>query len=247
MVKRASLVNLVALFVALSAVIALLPLVSDLLWVHFVHPPPSQSERVLGGICDLLFCTSLLLAYFMWLQRRAVIIPLGLVAMAIAGLRLLSPLLNIGRYLYPNPVFDPVSSALEAALPWAFLAALVLHPTVRAGFGEPVPVRFSLRWLFIVAAAYVGLFIAAAFMMSVSPNWIETLLTLPGTLFVRLLIRFGAARGFHDPVGFLLVILGSALVWGCVFALICPHIRARRQEPSNQPMERTADRSASTF
>src|SRR4051812_5983099 len=106
MVKRAPLINLVAFFVTLSAMVGLLPFVSDLLWVHFVHPPPSQSERVLGGICDVLFCTSLLLAYFMWLQHRAVVIPLTLVTMATAGLRLLSPLLNIGRYLYANPVFD---------------------------------------------------------------------------------------------------------------------------------------------
>ena len=243
MVKRAPLVNLVAFFVAVSAVAGLLPLVSDLLWVHFVHPPPSQSERVLGGIRDLLFCTSLLLAYFMWLQRRAVVIPLSLVAMAIAGLTVLSPLLNIGRYLYANPVFDPVSSALAGALPWASLAALLLHRTVHAGFGEPVPIRFSLRWLLIVAAAYVALFIAATSMISVSPNWIETLLTLPGTLFLGLLIRFGAAPWFQDPVGFLLATFGSALAWGCVFALICPQFRARRREPSNQAMERTADSS----
>jgi hypothetical protein len=185
MVARPSLVNLTALFVAVAAVVGLLPLVADLLWGPVIaHPFPSQSERVLGGIRDLLFCSSLLLAYFMWLQRRAVAVPLSLTAMAIAGLTALSPLLNIGRYLYPNPVFDPASSALEAAFPWVFLAALLLHPTVRNGFGEPLRIRFSVRWLLVVVAAHVAVFITATSMMSVSPNWIETFLTLPGRIFV---------------------------------------------------------------
>src|SRR5688572_1131180 len=147
MVARVPLVSLVAFFVASAAVVGLLPFVSDLLWVHFAHPPPSQSERVIGGIRDVLFWGSLLLAYLMWLQRRWVGIVLCLTSIAIAGLTLLSPLLTTGRYLYANPVFDPMSVALQHALPWFFLAALLLHPAVRGGFSEPVPIRFSLRWL----------------------------------------------------------------------------------------------------
>jgi hypothetical protein len=87
----------------------------------------------------------------------------------------------------------------------------------------PVQIR---RVLFLIAEL---LFIAEVFLWPIA----LFLLTLPGTLFVRLLTRFGAARWFHDPVGFLLEMFGSALVWGCVFALICPRIRARRREPSN--------------
>ena len=89
-----------AAFVAVAAIVGLLPLVSDLLWgPEIVHPPPSQSERLIGGIRDLLFCTALVLAFFMWLQRRVVALVLCVICIAIAGLTLLSPLLTIGRYL----------------------------------------------------------------------------------------------------------------------------------------------------
>jgi hypothetical protein len=249
MVARPSLVNLAALFVAVAAIVGLLPLVADLLWGPVIaHPFPSQSERVLGGIRDFLLCSSLLLAYLMWLQRRAVAVPLSLAAMGIAGLTVLSPLLNLGRYMYPNPVFDPVSSALESAFPWVFLAALLLHPTVRAGFGEPVRIRFSVRWFLIVVAAHVALFVTATSMISVSPSPPETFLTLPGRLFVGLLIRFGAASWLLDSSSSSLVLplielFGSALVWGCVFAFICPRIWASGRKPSNQSLQPTAGRS----
>lgn len=250
MVKRAPLVSFVALFVAAAAVVGLLPDIADLLWGQIVHPPPSQSERVIGGMRDVLFCSSLVLAYLMWLQRRTVTVILCLTCIAIAGLTLLSPLLTVGRYLYTNPVFDPMTWALRDAFPWLFLAALVVHPKVRGRFGEPVPIRFSLRWFLIVAVAHIALFITATSMISVSPNAIETFLTLPGRLFIGLVIRFGAGRWLLDSswfstVGPLLEILGSALVWGCVFALMCPPIGARGRQPPNQAMERTADRSAS--
>ena len=249
MVARPSLVNLTALFVAAAAIVGLLPLVADLLWGPVIaHPFPSQSERVLAGIRDLLFCSSLLLAFFMWLQRPVVAVPLSVAAVAIAGLTVLSPLLNVGRYMYSNPVFDPASSALEAAFPWVFLAALLLHPTVCAGFGEPLRIRFSVRWLLIVGAAHVGLFIAATSAISYSPNWIETFLTLPGHLFVGLLIRFRAAGWLlncssHSVVLPLIEVFGSTLVWSCIFAFIGPRIWTSRRKPSSQAMQRTAPRS----
>lgn len=248
MVSRVSLVSLAAAFVAITALIGLLPVIGELVFGPVMaHPPPSQSERVVGGIRDLLFCSSLMLAYFMWLQRRRVTVLLCVTCIAIAGLTLLSPLLTIGRYLYANPVFDPMVSALQGAFPWLFLAALLAHPNVRGGFGEPVRIRFSLRWLFIAALAHVAIFITATSMMSVSPNAIETLLLLPSKILVGFVIRFDAGRSFLDgsysAVGFLLHILGSALVWGCVFAFIYPHICTPGRKPSNQVMPRTAPRA----
>jgi hypothetical protein len=165
------------------------------------------------------------------LQRRTAAVVLCFICIATAALTLLSPLASIGRYLYSNPIFDPVASALLAALPWLFLAALLPHPHVRESFGEPIKIRFSVRTLLIAAAIHVALFVAV---QAVLP-WhvsevVETLLLLPARLLVGAVIHLGAwsalsENALYSMAGPLFEILWSALAWGCLVALVWARVR----------------------
>ncbi len=244
MVARVSVVGLVAAFTAIAAIVGLLFPIADLLWPVIAHPSPSYAERVLGGIRDLLFCSALLLAYFLWLHRRTAAVALCFISIAIAVQTLLLPLASRVRYLHSNPVFDPLASALQEAFPWFFLAAFMAHPNLKNSFDTPLRSRFSLRWLLIVAVAHVVLFVTATSLIPVSPNAIETFFLLPSNIIVGLVFRFGGGgwlldNFFYSTVGPLLDLVGSALVWGCVFAFLGPQIRSSRPKPSNRALEST--------
>ena len=250
MLRRPNLLAIVALFVASAAIVGLLPLLADLLWgPEIAHPPPSQAERLVAALRELLFCITVLFAYLMWLQHRSALLVLRFTCFAIAGLTLLSPYLSRVRYLYSNPVFDPVAGALEEALPWFFLGMLLCHPVIGDAFISPKPLGFSIRYFLISLGAYFALLVSVGLLPipDAVDDALRTFLLLPAKICVGLAILAGAGRRFLDSWFYstlwpLFGLVGSAVFWSCIIALIWPHI-PRGPQTSNQSMQPTTGRS----